>query len=276
MLEAFTWGYWGWGNSTKELVRAFDAAEKQRGFNAPVFVDARVRRTGRAVGFRGDAFEKRLGAARYRWMEGLGNQGVVDRSPEIYLRDATQVRDLLDLVTDLHAERRRVLFFCACRDARWNGARNCHRDLVAELLVKEARRRRIALCVSEWPGGAPRHLVATFPAEAARAAVSAAQSTPVPRGMSPAVAVSLPWGSFAMVEVPEGSVPFIVGPAIHAHGRWTLRLPWFVPEKPWTELRLRRAIMALRKGMGHEARYSLPPTEPRTLAWSDLVIDASA
>jgi hypothetical protein len=35
MIEAFMWGYWGWGGSTQELVEAFDAAEAQRGFDPP-------------------------------------------------------------------------------------------------------------------------------------------------------------------------------------------------------------------------------------------------
>jgi hypothetical protein len=33
------WGYWGWGGSTKELVLAFDAAERERGHEPPVLVD---------------------------------------------------------------------------------------------------------------------------------------------------------------------------------------------------------------------------------------------
>lgn len=33
----FTWGYWGWGNSTRELVRAVDVVEKKRGFKPPIF-----------------------------------------------------------------------------------------------------------------------------------------------------------------------------------------------------------------------------------------------
>jgi hypothetical protein len=272
VIETFSWGYWGWGGSTRELVKAFDAAEKLRGFAPPVFVDVRVRRTVRAVGFCGDAFEKRLGSERYRWMDGLGNQGVADRSRDMYLRDATKVRDLLDLVVDAHARQRHVIFFCACRDPRRDGTRTCHRDLVGELLVKEARRRRVALAVVEWPGSSPLHLVAVFPPEAARASLGDAQGVRVPRGMSPAVAVSIPWGSYALVEGRDGAVPLIVGPAVHAHGRWALRVPWTVPEPPWTEIRVRKAIMSLRRGWGHEPRYSLRPTRENDTAWKDLVV----
>ena len=76
MIEAFMWGYWGWGGSTGEFVEAFDAAEAQRGHDPPVFVDVRIRREVRAAGFRGDAFEKPLGAGRYVRLQGLGNEGI--------------------------------------------------------------------------------------------------------------------------------------------------------------------------------------------------------
>jgi len=38
MLTVFAWGYEGWGNSTRELLQAFDTAEQARGFEPPVFV----------------------------------------------------------------------------------------------------------------------------------------------------------------------------------------------------------------------------------------------
>jgi hypothetical protein len=145
MIETFMWGYWGWGGSTPELVKAFDAAEAQRGFERPIFVDARVRREGRAVGFRGNAFETLLGGTRYRWMRGLGNQAILDGG-ETRLADPKTVGELLDLAVESHRLQRRVIFFCACKAPRSGKERTCHRDLVAELLVKEARRRDRALC----------------------------------------------------------------------------------------------------------------------------------
>ena len=56
----FSWGYFGWGNATGQLVRAADAVERDRGFGSPVFVDIRIRRSVRAVGFNGSAFEELL------------------------------------------------------------------------------------------------------------------------------------------------------------------------------------------------------------------------
>src|SRR5262245_32015030 len=65
----FTRGYYGWGNATPQLVEAVDAVEASRGFEPPTFVDIRIRRTVRAKGFRGNAFEKLLGPTRHRWMK---------------------------------------------------------------------------------------------------------------------------------------------------------------------------------------------------------------
>ena len=31
-LQAFSWGYWGWGTHTKEFVKTVDAIERQRGY----------------------------------------------------------------------------------------------------------------------------------------------------------------------------------------------------------------------------------------------------
>ena len=66
----FTWGYYGWGNHTPDLVEAVDAVETRRGFRPPIFVDIRIRRSVRAAGFTGPAFERLLG--RDRWMKPRG------------------------------------------------------------------------------------------------------------------------------------------------------------------------------------------------------------
>lgn len=50
------WGCYGWGNHTAQLVQAVDAVETSRGFKPPTFVDNRIRRSVRAVGFTGSAF----------------------------------------------------------------------------------------------------------------------------------------------------------------------------------------------------------------------------
>ncbi|MEI8259167.1 MAG: hypothetical protein WCJ30_26155, partial [Deltaproteobacteria bacterium] len=274
MIEAFMWGYWGWGGSTRELVDSFDAAEKARGFKPPLFVDARVRRAVRAVGFHGDAFEKKYGSERYRWMRGLGNRAVLERGSPMELMDESEVGDLLDEIIASDRIRRRVIFFCACQTPRDDGERSCHRDLICELLLKEARRRKVALTVSEWPGGQPRRVIANFALSAAAAALGTALSVPTPSDMEPSVAVALPWGSYAMIDSPHGPIPLILGPAIHKNGRWALQLPWELPWPPTTEVKLQRHILSLAKSSGFDARYSLSSTKPTEAAWQELVVAA--
>ena len=60
-ITIFKWGYDGWGNATKTLVRSVDAIERARGYESPIFVDIRYSRSVRAIGFRDHAFEKLLG-----------------------------------------------------------------------------------------------------------------------------------------------------------------------------------------------------------------------
>jgi hypothetical protein len=272
MIETFMWGYRGWGGSTRELVKAFDAAEAQRGFERPIFVDARVRREGRAVGFRGNAFGTLLGGARYRWMRGLGNQAILDGG-ETRLADPKAVGELLDLAAESHRLQRRVIFFCACKAPPSDGVLSCHRDLISKLVVKEARRRGVPLSVAEWPGGTPRRLVAAFPLAAARASLKGTvSSVPMPKGISPAVGVSLPWGTYSMVAGPDGDVPVVLGPAIHTQGRWSLRL-WHATAGATTE-RLQRDILARRKDGGCEPRFSPASAKAAPRAWDDLVVRA--
>jgi hypothetical protein len=93
-------------------------------------------------------------AVGYVWMRGLGNKAVVEGGP-MDLLDPRVVDDLLDLIVKNDRARRRVIFFCACEMPRNDGERWCHRDLIAELLVKKARRSQVTLSVVEWPGGCP-------------------------------------------------------------------------------------------------------------------------
>jgi len=270
MIEAFMWGYWGWGGSTQHLVEAFDAAEALRGYAPPVFVDARARRHVRAVGFRGNAFENLLGGDRYRWMQRLGNQAVLDGRPGIEIVDPKAAGDLLDLVVESHRARRRVLFYCACQVPG-----DCHRNVVGDLLVNEARKRRVALSVSEWPGGTPRRVVASFPSTAARASLDdRVSSVLMPKAMSPAVGVSLPWGSYTTVSGREGDVPLVLGPAIHRQGKWALPLFWHASDGSLTERQVQREIVAYRQRGGYEARFSPASTRAASAAWEELVVDA--
>src|ERR1700724_2060014 len=101
-LHMFTFGYWGWGSATREFVQSVDAAERQRGFCPPIFVDVRIHRGVRAAGFRDDAFERLLGRARYRWMRGLGNLAVVGRSRghRVRIKSPAAAAELLTLARE--------------------------------------------------------------------------------------------------------------------------------------------------------------------------------
>jgi hypothetical protein len=151
-VSAFSWGYWGWGAATQELVWAFDAVEKSRGHREPLFVDVRVSRSVRAAGFRERAFEELVGRRRYRWMQGLGNEAVATGQGEPRLRRPEDADELLGLILEHHRLSRRVVFFCSCKSP-WDAER-CHRKLVGTKLLAAARSREVNLWLEEWPGGA--------------------------------------------------------------------------------------------------------------------------
>jgi hypothetical protein len=150
-LQAFSWGYWGWGTHTKEFVRTVDAIERQRGYRPPIFVDIRFSRSVRATGFRQQAFEATTGKNRYVWMKSLGNAKIGSGENGIRISKPTAARDLLKIVVDSGREKQRVIFFCSCEDPK-----HCHRARVASLLVKAATQGNVPLNVVEWPGEEPK------------------------------------------------------------------------------------------------------------------------
>ena len=53
-----------------------------------MFVDIRIRRSVRAAGFTGPAFEKLVGNGRHHWMKSLGNRFIETRiGPDIQIAD---------------------------------------------------------------------------------------------------------------------------------------------------------------------------------------------
>jgi hypothetical protein len=158
MITTFPFGYWGWGTNVNHLVDMIDESEAEAGFNPPVWVDIRHSRDVRATGFRGDALKLLVGDARYVWMQELGNSAIdTDRPAEVKLNNPNAVSKLLALAVDKANEGRRLLFFCACHFPYFAPI-DCHRAVVAELLIREARRAKVSLEVKEWPGGNPEHL----------------------------------------------------------------------------------------------------------------------
>jgi hypothetical protein len=114
-VTMFSWGYWGWGSSATQFVKAVDAVEAARGFAPMLFFDIRIQRSVRAANFSGDAFKKIVGADRYCWMPGLGNLAIRDRSlGRIAVKDPKEAETLLDLAIECQRGNRRVIFYCAC------------------------------------------------------------------------------------------------------------------------------------------------------------------
>jgi hypothetical protein len=197
-LTVFTWGYWGWGTAADRFVQAADAVEGSRGYEPPFFVDIRIRRSVRAPGFSGAAFENRVGARRHRWMKTLGNRCVPDGRTGIRIDKPEAAEDLLDLAIDRARSRQRILFFCACEFPGQENAGECHRAAVATLVLAADRRRGVAVQIEEWPGGLPRDRVdltalAAHPIDLRRKSIVVRTSTPL------AALAGLPWCSVGEV-----------------------------------------------------------------------------
>jgi hypothetical protein len=153
-LTIFSWGFWGWGTHADKFVKVVDTVEASRGFKPPIFVDIRIRRTGRAVNFKENAFRDIVGEKRYQWMRGLGNAAIVDRTlGEISIKDPREAKTLLNLAIESVKHDRRVIFYCACENPFY-----CHRYYVGTLLLKETKRRGLSMELVEWPGGKAQHL----------------------------------------------------------------------------------------------------------------------
>jgi hypothetical protein len=223
MVTIFTWGYYGWGNATPQLVEAVDAVETSRGFEPPMFVDIRIRRNVRATGFVGNAFEKLLGPGRHRWMKSLGNKFIQTRTgPNIQIAEPTAADELLSLAADLERRKQRLLFFCSCQWPRCDGEIACHRTTVAELVLNAAKKRGVQVEIVEWPGGEPRRIDLGVTPQVF-AAVRKGRMT-VPLGSEPDLAelAGLPWCSIATLQAKGEKLHRVVGRAISQTTGWAL------------------------------------------------------
>jgi hypothetical protein len=252
-LTIFKWGYWGWGNATKELVRLVDAIESKRGFKPPLFVDIRIRRSVQAEGFRDDKFEQTVGKSRYRWMRDLGNQSVIDKNEQIKIRRPEAAAELLDLAQECAREGQRIIYFCSCEWPCY-----CHRTTVAKLLVTEARRRRHAVEVVEWPGGEPDmrpQLVTVSPKSMRRFRKSGYLA--LDGKFDPIMLGGLAVGSLVTAEAPDTEpITFASCPAIIAGGQWKMSSIWNDDDELMTS---RKEIDAWRRDCGYAAHSYAPP-----------------
>jgi len=218
----FTWGYYGWGNHTPDLVEAVDAVETSRGFQPPIFVDIRIRRSVRAAGFTGPAFEGLLGQERHRWMKSLGNKFIETKTgPPIQIADPTAADELLDLAIESAGHKQRLLFFCSCQWPKCDGE-TCHRTTVAALVLKAAAKRGIPVEVVEWPGGDPKRINLEVTPKDFAAVKKGRLSVPLGKRADLAEVAGLPWASIATLHSGDETLHRIVGPAISQTSGWGL------------------------------------------------------
>jgi hypothetical protein len=253
----FTWGYYGWGNATPQLVEAVDAVEASRGFEPPLFVDIRIRRSVRAKGFQGSAFEKLLGPTRHRWMKSLGNNWIETRTgPNIQIAEPSAADELLDLALESTGHKQRLLFFCSCQWPRCDGEIACHRTTVAGLVLEAAKRRGVHIEIVEWPGGEPKQIDLDVTPQVF-ATVRKGRMT-VPLGNQPNLAevARLPWCSIATIRSTGHTLHRVVGPAIRQKDQWALPVLFQFVE-PDTGLReYQQEAVKLRRALGLEADSS--------------------
>ena len=214
---------YGWGNHTPQLVEAVDAVERSRGFEPPLFVDIRIRRTVRAKGFQGNAFEKLLGQDRHRWMKSLGNKFIQTRTgPNIQIAEPAAADELLDLAVDVGRRKQRLLFFCSCQWPRCEGEIACHRTTVAELVMKSAKKRGVQVEIVEWPGGEPRQFDLDVTPQVFAAVRKGRMTVPLGGGSGLAEVAGLPWCSTATLQAKGEKLHRVVGPAISQTTGWAL------------------------------------------------------
>jgi len=275
MLTLFSWGYWGWGSSTPELIRAVDATERRRGFKPPVFFDIRANRGARAPGFRDDAFQQMLPKGRYEWFPRLGNARIGTNESGIKLIDPFSAKILLENALRYAGDNRRVIFFCACEFPR-----RCHRHVVARLILEEANRIGRRVQVVEWPGEAATRKIVKIDDAVLDAVSRGLKNIPFDEITLPKNERCLPWGSIVELASQERRLSIITGPA-KFRSRWVL--PVHGKCEPDTEkgrAHLRSETFRRKNGLQAFENYlparTLPNAAPKVLTirqpWAHAIV----
>ena len=177
------------------------------------------------------------------------------------IKNPAAAKTLLDIAESSSRLRQRVLFFCACKrpGTETNGC--CHRVVVARLVLKAAKSRKVAVQIVEWPGGEPEKDGVEVPlskaafAKVARGAASIPLQKPVPL----AEMAGLPWLSSVTVyeKGNEEQTPLIVlgGPARYMKGGWHVPIHEDIPEN-LPHHKIPKYIEKLRKRQGFAYRYA--------------------
>lgn len=221
-ITLFSWGYYGWGNSTKQLIKAVDAVESSRGFGPPIFVDIRIRRSVRAPGFRETEFEKLLDPDRHRWMRDLGNESIITHAKRMKIRNPKAASELLHLAVDASKRKQRVVFFCSCQFPMYGRKRGCHRTLIAELLLKSARTESVAVEVVEWPGGKPETKEIDVTSQVFESVRKGRMTIPVRKAAELSDIAGMAWATIVTLHSAGQSLERLTGPAVYRQGKWCL------------------------------------------------------
>lgn len=252
-VTIFSWGYFGWGNATSRLLEAVDAIEGSRGFAPPVFVDVRMSRSVRAVGFRERAFEVLLGTSRYRWMRSLGNRWIESRQgPLLQIAQPEAAEALLSLAIEEAARRRRLIFFCSCGMPVSADGVACHRVEVGRLLCDAARRRGIPITLVEWPGDEPTSLSLEVPASLLRGVRGGRKSVPLMGTSLPTAPVRLAVGSIATLRSGSDVLPIATGPVRFGTDGWYLPVLQVFSSGPDTPGAPQQWVTAYRERHGYD------------------------
>lgn len=253
ITKAFTWGYWGWGSESRHFVRAADWMERKRGLLPPMFVDLRIARSGRAANFKGNAFQDIVGNRRYVWMPELGNKRIkTKRGRRMQIAEPAAVGELLDRIIELSKKRRRVIMFCACPQPMHIGRPACHRAVVANLLLEEAKKRRFSLELSEWPGEKPVSLTVQMNDSQEKTIGRCTIPLGSAEGKVPPMAV-LGWGSRVRFETSNAYTTIVTGPADIRRGQWTLTVLEDATFSGKAEASARSRNFVKKSGYGHRS-----------------------
>lgn len=258
----FTWGYYGWGNHTPQLLEAVDAVETNRGFQPPMFVDIRIRRAVRAKGFQGNAFEKLLEPDRHRWMKSLGNKYIESRTgPSIQIADPSAADELLDLAVESSGRQQRLLFFCSCQWPRCEGEIACHRTTVAGMVLKAAKKRGERVEIVEWPGGEPKQIDLDVTPQVFAALRKGRMTVPLSKQAALADVAGLPWCSIATLHSDGEKLHRVVGPATRQQNQWALPVVFYYFDPATGLADYEKEAEKLRKGWGLTPHSTRPEGE---------------
>lgn len=250
----FSWGFHGWGNSTDQLIRSVDSIERSRGFKPPLFVEIRIQRSGRAVGFNGTSFEALLGRRRYAWLSDLGNKAILEGRQGIEIKNPSAAGELLDLAVKAIDDGRRVIYFCGCKHQKKDGRIRCHRWAVGKYLLAVAAKAGISVSLEEWPGGEPEHIELTVTPQVVRNAIRGGPFIPLGELNRIPRFAALPHGSIATIKSSSAVGHVITGPAVLRAGKWFLPMLKWIDAEHHDLLYVENRTRRIRQHMGWERR----------------------